>query len=369
MGTPPPQRLRDAGAHPAALHVLETGLHLALWRGALRTRRFSRRFTALDVGRPEIYGSQFMRIFRREDLLAGKSGPLAQFHSARPFRRHSCSPGMAATCTAAPTSRAFRHLPLRNPTGDLQAVSNAGTGFFPTHPDGGRHPDRPGIHGDGFAPMIIDPKPLEDVSAITLLGTEIARKHPIVRDWSSARRRRRPGADDYAQRQVPADARARPRRQLSDCPGLSGLCPRWAGACASRTRRSSTGSTSRPAIHGTARCLPGKSRTSTCAMKYRLTLGILAQRRELLRPVRPDQRSRKGDAFLGEFNKALIYDDPRRLDLSVAAAYFNGSIPCRSTRTCRADSPSSSRARSSSPTATSAARKAPWIMKKATAGR
>jgi hypothetical protein len=29
----------------------------------------------------------------------------------------------------------------------------------------------------------------------------------------------------------------------------------------------------------------------------------------------PTKRSRKGDAFLGEYNKALIFDDPRRLDL------------------------------------------------------
>jgi hypothetical protein len=38
----------------------------------------------------------------------------------------------------------------------------------------------------------------------------------------------------------------------------------------------------------------------------------------------PTKRSRKGDAFLGEYNKALIYDDPRRLDLSLGAAYFTG---------------------------------------------
>ncbi len=38
----------------------------------------------------------------------------------------------------------------------------------------------------------------------------------------------------------------------------------------------------------------------------------------------PTKRSRKGDAFLGEYNKALIFDDPRRLDLSILAAYFTG---------------------------------------------
>jgi hypothetical protein len=38
----------------------------------------------------------------------------------------------------------------------------------------------------------------------------------------------------------------------------------------------------------------------------------------------PTERSRKGDAFISEYDKALIYDDPRRLDLSIGAGYFSG---------------------------------------------
>jgi hypothetical protein len=38
--------------------------------------------------------------------------------------------------------------------------------------------------GQGFLPSIIDPVPLDDLSAITFLGSEVAKKHPVVRDWS-----------------------------------------------------------------------------------------------------------------------------------------------------------------------------------------
>src|SRR5262249_16999712 len=37
--------------------------------------------------------------------------------------------------------------------------------------------------GQGFVPATIDPKPVEDVSAITFLGAQLVEKHPVVKDW------------------------------------------------------------------------------------------------------------------------------------------------------------------------------------------
>ncbi len=101
---------------------------------------------SMSVG--EIDGSQFMRIFRREDLLAGKSGPLAQFDFGKAipegfvFTRDGRYLYGSSYFTG--VSNIFRY---EIATGDLQAVSNAETGFFRPDPDGGRHADRPGIHG------------------------------------------------------------------------------------------------------------------------------------------------------------------------------------------------------------------------------
>lgn len=65
----------------------------------------------------------------------------------------------------------------------MSVVTNGETGFFrpvPVSPDSlvaFRY------SGGGFVPTLLDPKPIQDVSAITFLGSEIAEKHPVVKRW------------------------------------------------------------------------------------------------------------------------------------------------------------------------------------------
>jgi hypothetical protein len=68
-------------------------------------------------------------------------------------------------------------------TGDLEAVSNAETGFFRPLPleDGSLIVFH--YTGRGFVPAIIDPKPLEDVSSISLLGHQVVEKYPQLKNW------------------------------------------------------------------------------------------------------------------------------------------------------------------------------------------
>ena len=57
--------------------------------------------------------------------------------------------------------------------------------------------------------MIIEPKPLEDVSAITFLGAQIANKHPIVREWVVP-----PPADVDLEPMITRRGKYRPVREL-----------------------------------------------------------------------------------------------------------------------------------------------------------
>lgn len=68
-------------------------------------------------------------------------------------------------------------------TEELEAVSNAESGFVRPLPldDGSLLVLR--YTGEGFVPTIIDPQPLEDVSSITFLGTEVVKKYPQLQDW------------------------------------------------------------------------------------------------------------------------------------------------------------------------------------------
>ncbi len=69
-------------------------------------------------------------------------------------------------------------------TQKVEAVSNAATGLFRPIP----RPDGSLIAfeytGQGFTPVTLDPKPLDDLGAIKFLGAEVAEKQPIVKTWA-----------------------------------------------------------------------------------------------------------------------------------------------------------------------------------------
>jgi hypothetical protein len=65
----------------------------------------------------------------------------------------------------------------------LDAVTNAETGFFRPIPIGGDSLIVFRYSGSGFVPARIDARPLQDVSAITFLGERLAEERPVVRSW------------------------------------------------------------------------------------------------------------------------------------------------------------------------------------------
>jgi len=65
----------------------------------------------------------------------------------------------------------------------LEALSNAETGLFrPMELSDGSLMVL-NYTGDGFLPSVIDVEPLTKLSAVRFLGAEIAKQHPIVREW------------------------------------------------------------------------------------------------------------------------------------------------------------------------------------------
>ena len=65
-------------------------------------------------------------------------------------------------------------------------MSNAETGFFRPLPLADGRLVVLDYTGEGFVPAMIEPRPIEDVSAITFLGAELAEKHPVVDDLAGA---------------------------------------------------------------------------------------------------------------------------------------------------------------------------------------
>jgi hypothetical protein len=133
----------------------------------------------------EISGKQEVRIFETKALTGPDAEPIAKFDfgTAVPNGFTFSPDGRALYGSSYYTgvSNIFR---FDLTTAKWDIVSNAETGFFRPVPldDGGLIVFR--YSGEGFVPARIDPRPLEDVGAITFLGQQLAEEHPIVKDWT-----------------------------------------------------------------------------------------------------------------------------------------------------------------------------------------
>ena len=271
-------------------------------------------------------GSQFLRVFRSKDLEAGKAEPVAQHDFGRaipegfvftPDGRY-----LYGSSYFTGVSNIFRY---ELATGDLEAVSNAETGFFRPIPmaDGSLIVQE--YTGDGFAPMVIEPIPLEDVSAITFLGAQIAKKHPIVRDWVVG-----PPSDVDLEPMITRRGKYRPMRELGygeSYPVIEGY--RDSAALGWHVRFEDPAQFHKldlSASYSPDNALPSDERLHA-NVRYQTPMWRFEywhNGADFYDLFGPTERSRKGDAFVVDYDKALIYDDPRRLDLSVAAGYFTG---------------------------------------------
>lgn len=135
----------------------------------------------------EINGDQFLRIFRIESLLAGDFEPSMSFDLGQSIPEGFVfSPDgryLFGSSYYTGVSNIFRY---EIATGELEAVSNAESGFFRPLPleDGSLIVFH--YTGQGFVPVTIDPVPLEDVGSTTFLGHKVVEKHPQLRQWQVA---------------------------------------------------------------------------------------------------------------------------------------------------------------------------------------
>ena len=132
----------------------------------------------------DVNGDQSLRVYRMESLLEKEITPIQQFDFGQAVPESFVfSPDgkyLYGSSYFTGISNIFRY---ELATEELEAVSNTESGFVRPLPldDGSLMVLR--YTGDGFVPTIIDPKPLEDVSAIVFLGTEVVRKYPELQDW------------------------------------------------------------------------------------------------------------------------------------------------------------------------------------------
>jgi hypothetical protein len=283
--------------------------------------------TMLSTSMGEMNGDQFLRVFNTADLVAGKVEPIKQFDFDiavpegfvfSPDNRY-----LYGSSYLTGVSNIFR---FEIANAELEAVSNAETGFFRPIPlqDGSLAVYE--YTGSGFTPAVIDPVPINDVGAVTFLGSEIAKKHPGVSKWSVTSSL---GETDYESK-VTHRGKYKPTGELglgSAYPIVEGYRGKWAFGwhwniedpmqfnklqiTASYSPSDSLPSGERAHLRVDYQHINWYARYSHNGADFYDLFG-------------PTERSRKGDTFAVGYQKALIYDQPRELDFSADVAWFTG---------------------------------------------
>ncbi len=138
----------------------------------------------LSASMSEPNGDQFLRVWEIDKLMSGNVKPLSEFRFGQSvpesFVFSKDGRYLYGSSYYTGVSNIFRY---EVATGAVEAVSNAESGFFrPVPLDDGRLLVLT-YTGDGFVPATIDPVPIQDVSAIKFLGTELVDKYPVLKTW------------------------------------------------------------------------------------------------------------------------------------------------------------------------------------------
>jgi len=279
----------------------------------------------LSMSMNDLDGKQQLQVYHTAELKAGQVRPFSTFNfegsTPEGFVFTPDGRYLYGSSYYTGVSNLFRY---EIATGQIEAVSNAETGFFRPIPmaDGSLIVQE--YTGEGFAPVVIDPRPLEDLSAITFLGAQIASKHPVVKEW-------RVGSPATAPEPVIThQGKYSPIRQIEYGDGYpiiegyrDSVALGWHMRLADPAQFNKLDIDASYSVDDT---LPSgeKPHLSLRYTTLQWKFEYWHNDADFYDLFGPTKRSRKGDAFITEYDKSLIYDDPRKLDLKARAAYYTG---------------------------------------------
>lgn len=294
--------------------------------GELSDMDISRDGTLLATTVGKISGEQQLHVYRLADLTSPAPEPIASYTpgQATPEGAVFSPDGTFVYGSSYYTgvSNIFR---MSVETGAVDYLTNAETGFF-----------RPIIRkdgslivfeytGDGFTPVAVEVAPLENVGAIRFLGSEVAKKQPVVREWAVGS----PKSVDLDALDI-KQSKYRPRGKI----GLASAYPIIEGYKDS-TAFGYHANFEDPMQFAQIDVTLSFSATGEVAGGERLHAdiqykGINWRARywhndaDFYDLFGPTKRARRGDAFLLGYEKPLIHDSPRRLTLNADVGFYTG---------------------------------------------
>jgi hypothetical protein len=208
----------------------------------------------------------------------------------------------------------------------MALVSNCDTGLFRPLPLGGDSLLVFRYSGAGLVPALMEARPLEDASAVTFLGQQVAEKHPVVRSWNVGS----PASvrlDSLTTRNGPY----RPWRSI----GLESIYPVVQGykhyaAVGVRANFSDPGYwnvADATVSYTPTGSLPDDERLHASVVFRHLAWKAMARYNgaDFYDLFGPTLRSRKGYSVGLQWDRRLVHDRPRTLDLEVATT-FHGNL-------------------------------------------
>jgi len=281
--------------------------------------------TLLSASVGEIDGEQSVQIFRIADLMAGLVEPSARFDlgAATPEGFVFSPDGRFLYGSAYYTgvSNIFRY---ELATNELEAVSNAATGFFRPIPQADGSLIVYEYTGQGFRPARIAPAPLDDLGTIRFLGAEIARQHPIVRSWTAGP----PSAVDLEAR-ITESGDYVPRDEMrlgAAYPIVEGYRGRAAigyhvvyeDPLQFNQLLATVSYTLNSQFDDQDWHVDLEYRTLRWSWRY------WHNDADFYDLFGPTERARAGDAFIVGYHRSFIYDPPRQLDFAADLAHYTG---------------------------------------------
>jgi hypothetical protein len=281
----------------------------------------------LSTSMAQVNGDQYLQVYDTGALMAGQFEPIREFNFGlavpegfvfSPDGRY-----LFGSSYYTGISNIFR-FDVTSPEFGFEAVSNAETGYFRPIPQTDGSLIAFSYSGDGFIPVSFDPVPLDDVSNTVFLGQQVAEQHPEVADWSVV----------SSLRDVDIEPLITNRDSYSTIGdmGLQSIYPVVEGyknlpaygMHATFADPMGFDTVTLTATYNTQSSLPTDERWHVAA-EYRRrawTVGATWNRADFYDLFGPVRRSRKGySAYVG-YQRALIYDRPRQLDLTVDVALY-----------------------------------------------
>jgi len=276
-------------------------------------------------------GKQSVRVWKRSDLEQG--------YSDEPIATLSLPGAVPENFTFTPDGKALLgnsyYTGVSNvyrfdiASGDYEVLTNASTGFFrpQQRPDGSLFVYD--YTGDGFNPSIIQPQVRTDLASVRFLGTEVVKARTELKAWGIGSPASVPLDDLVTQRGTYEPFNR--MRVDAHYPIISGYDRKLAVgyythiADPLQFRQFSVNVAVSPyGVDGSERLhLDVEYQTPNWKLTY------WHNKADVYDLAGPVLRSRKGDAVIAAYNRPLIYDPPRQLDVfgSVSAFYGLEQLP------------------------------------------